>query len=275
MAGHSPAASEQSYHVRAVQRAIGLLKAFDYNCPEMSLTQLSQRTGLSLPTANRLLATLQREALVESSAETGRYRLGVACLHLGSIFLARAELRTVALPVLEKLRQETRETVHLGILDQMEVVYLEKLEGLWPIALMGSRVGGRNPAYCTGVGKVMLSYEDPEKARSHFARTGLQRYTPNTITDLAALLEELQCTKHRGYALDAEEHEMEVRCVAAPIRDHRGTVVAALSISGPAVRMTALIDRNRGIERVQEAAVEVSRRLGYVDSAAAMNERQL
>ncbi len=263
MPSRSSAAGDQSYHVRAVQRAIDLLKAFDYTSPELSLTQLSQRTGLSLPTANRLLATLQREALVESTG-AGRYRLGVACLHLGSIFLAQAELRTMALPVLEKLRQETRETVHLAILDQMEVVYLEKLEGLWPIALMGSRVGGRNPAYCTALGKVLLSWVDPALVEDHFKRVPLPRFTPNTITDLAALREELQRVRANGYALDREEHESEVSCVAAPIRDHRGSVAAALSVSGPAGRMATLLEDRGGIALVIEAAKEISIRLGYV-----------
>lgn len=263
MPAHSSTAGEQSYNVRAVQRAISLLKAFDYNCPEMSLTQLSQKTGLSLPTANRLLATLRRESLVECNNETGRYRLGVACLRLGSIFLAQAELRSVALPILDRLRQETRETVHLGILDHMEVVYLEKLEGLWPVALMGSRVGGRNPAYCTGIGKALLSHEDPEKVQEYFTRVGLRRHTHNTITDLDALLAELRRTRERGYALDIEEHEMEVRCVAAPILDHRGRAVAALSVSGPASRMVTLQDSQGGIEQVIEAAKEISNRLGY------------
>ena len=119
------------------------------------------RSDLSTSTTFRLLSTLVRHRYVERDEQTNRYSLGLACLELARSYYLGNEVRRAALPELDKLRNETRETVHLAVLDEMEIVYIEKLEGLQPIGLMGSRVGGRSPAYCTGVGKALLAHRVP------------------------------------------------------------------------------------------------------------------
>jgi DNA-binding IclR family transcriptional regulator len=162
------------------------------------------------------------------------------------------------------LRDECRETVHLATLDRdrMEAVYLEKLEGLLPIGLMGSRVGGRSPAYCTGLGKAMLAHEPPEAVEAFYHTHSLQAFTPQTTTTLEVLLRELGEIRQRGYALDNAEHEPDVKCVAAPVWNHRQEVAGAISVAGPAERIEQLIAREGLIEKVKAVAAEASELMG-------------
>lgn len=256
--------SGNRYQIRAVERALELLEAFSIAEPEFSLTELSDRLGLNTSTVFRLLATLQGRGYVEHSSENGRYRLGPACLRVGSVYLAQADLRRRLTPLLVALRDECRETVHLATLDRdrMEAVYLEKLEGLLPIGLMGSRVGGRSPAYCTGLGKAMLAHEPPEVVEAFYQACGLRAYTPQTITTLEVLARELAEIRRRGYALDNTEHEPDVKCVAAPVWNHRREVAGAISVSGPAERIEQLIAEEGLIEKVKAVATEASELMG-------------
>lgn len=256
--------SGNRYQIRAVERALELLEAFSVAEPEFSLTELSGRLGLNTSTVFRLLATLQSRGYVEQSPENGRYRLGPASLRLGSVYLAQADLRHRLIPLLVSLRDECRETVHLATLDRtrMEVVYLEKLEGLLPIGLMGSRVGGRSPAYCTGLGKAMLAYEPPEAVETFYQTHSLQAFTPRTITTVEVLLRELGEIRQQGYALDNAEHEPDVKCAAAPVWNHRQEVAGAISVAGPAERIKRLIAREGLIEKVKAVAAEASELMG-------------
>jgi DNA-binding IclR family transcriptional regulator len=233
-----------------------------------SLTELSLQLGISSSSTFRLLTTLDSHNFVEHDRSAGGYRLGLACLELSRAYQEGSDIRRVALPELENLRDTTSETVHLGILDQMDVVYIEKLQGLHAIGLMSSRVGGRSPAYCTGLGKVLLAYLDPQSVREHYAGNGLERFTENTITNLEQLTAHLTAVRAQGYAIDDTEHEPEVRCVAAPLLNPRGEAVAAISVSGPANRISNLIDKNAGIQTLLSAAAEVSRLLGHVPTGA-------
>jgi DNA-binding IclR family transcriptional regulator len=256
--------SGNRYRIRAVERALELMEAFSVEEPELSLKQLSGRIGLNTSTVFRLLATLQARGYVEHSRENGRYRLGPAVLGPSGVYLAQADMRRRLLPLLAALRDDCRETVHLASLDrrQMEVIYLEKLEGLLPIGLMGSRVGGRSPAYCTGLGKAMLAHEPSEAARAFYEAHGLPAHTPQTITTWEVLSGELAKIKRRGYALDNTEHEPDVMCVAAPVWNHRGEVVGAISVAGPAERIDMLIAEKTLIYKVKEVATRASELMG-------------
>jgi IclR family KDG regulon transcriptional repressor len=253
-----------------VERAVDLLATFSAAEPELSLTQLSSRLNLSVSTAYRLLVTLEDRGYVERNPQTGSYSLGVACLDLGTVFLSKVDMRDRVLPLLEHLRGECRETVHLAIIDrdQMQVIYLDKLEGLLPIGMMGSRVGGRAPAYCTGLGKCLLAYLEDSVVRKFYSTNDMQAHTANTITDLNRLLEEMAKIRERGYAVDDVEHEPDVKCVAAPVWNHRQAVVGAISVAGPEQRMDRLIAENGLIERVLSAAHEASLRMGYARSTS-------
>lgn len=254
----------ERYHVRAVLRALDVLEAFSTDDPALSLMEVSERVGLNPSTTFRLLATLQSRGYVEHDEATGRYRVGVAVLRPTSTFLAHLNVRERVYPFLVDLRDASRETVHLTVLDPrtMEVIYLEKLEGLQPIGLMSSRVGGRSPAYCTAVGKALLAYQDPAVVRAFFTRNGMRRFTANTITTVDALMGELESVRERGYALDNAEHEDDVMCVAIPLWNHLRMAVAAISVSGPVDRMTRAIRDDGLVERVLAVGKMASRQLG-------------
>jgi DNA-binding IclR family transcriptional regulator len=142
-------------------------------------------------------------------------------------------------------------------------VYIEKLHGLHAIGIMSSQVGGRSPAYCTGLGKVLLAYDDPAAVREYYERNGFHRYSENTITNMETLMHQLREARARGYALDLGEHEAEIHCIAAPIFDIKGSVVAAISLSGPASRMEPIDQQDGFITRTVQAARIISENLGY------------
>lgn len=259
--------NSDQYNIRVLERAVQILTLLSDGRPR-TLTEISEEIGFSNSTAFRLLVTLANHHLVERDPKDGRYRLGLRCLELARAYHDSSDLRRIALPELEKLRDETGETVHLAILDEMEVVYLEKLHGHHAIGLMSSRVGARLPAYCTGLGKILLAYANPDEVRNHFAQRGLQRFTSETITDVSTLMHHLEQVRLNGYALDRGEHEAEVRCVAAPIFDADGKVVAAISVSGPASRMDPIEDNRTLIERTLQVARAISAKLGYRHSVS-------
>jgi IclR family KDG regulon transcriptional repressor len=224
------------YEVRSVKRALTLLRTFLAHEDELSAAEMSKETGLDPSTVFRLLLTLEAQGFVEVNHTTGKYRPGVTLLELGSRFLKNNDIRSRAIGHLERLRDEFGETVHLTVLNGNEVVYLEKLAGLHPIGFMSSRVGDRNPAHCTGVGKALLAFIPDDELTARYPDGRLRRYTATTITDLDTLRLELKKVRERGYATDQEEHEPGVKCVAVPVFDHKG-IAAAISVSGPSNRV--------------------------------------
>jgi DNA-binding IclR family transcriptional regulator len=253
-----------------VERALDLLATFSTTEPELTLAELSSRLNLSASTTYRLLVTLENRRYVEHNHQNGGYTLGVACLDLGTVFLVQLDLRERVVPVLEALRDQCRETVHLGILDHkaMEVIYVQKLDALLPIGMMGSKVGGRVRADCTGLGRCMLAHMPLEAVREFYTAKGLSARTPNTITDVDRLMQVLIDIKRQGYAIDCVEHELGVKCVAAPVWNHREAVVGAISVSGPEQRMDHLIAESNLVEKLRATAHEASVRMGYPGGAS-------
>ncbi len=252
----------ERYNVRAVDRAISILSVLSDGKPR-TLTEVSEEIVISSSTTFRLLATLAHHHYVERNGISGEYRLGLTCLELARAYHAGNDVRKAALPELERLRDATTETVHLAVLDKMEVVYLEKLSGLHAVGLMSSQVGGRSPAYCTGVGKVLLAYTDPELVRDYYGQVGLQRYTDTTLQSVDELLDHLERIRSQGYTLDRGEYEAEIHCVATPIFDIDSKAVAAVSVSGPAGRLNPLENKHDLINRTKQAAHIISAKLGY------------
>lgn len=248
--------------VRTLELACDILECIGRSEPHgLALADLCKSLRLAKSTVFRLLATLEHRGYVRRDQTGNRYRLGVRTLELGMAVLNHLELRDIARPELEAIVAETGEIAHLAVLDQGEVVYIDKVEGQQPIRIY-SRVGRRAPAYCTGVGKVLLSGLDEQDLRAYLDSHPLRQYTPSTITDRSRLLEELRAARERGYALDQEEHEEGVRCIAVPIRDHTGHVVAAVSLTAPAIRMSK--ERmEKLIPRVLALGERISRALGY------------
>lgn len=250
------------YNIRVVDRTLNLLKLLSDGNPR-TLTEISREISISSSTVFRILSTLSSHNFIQKDEKNGEYKLGLAFLEMAGAFFKSVDVRQQALPELEKIRDLTSETIHLGILDQMEVVYLEKFHGLHAIGLMSSRIGGRAPAYCTGLGKVMLAYQDQENVRAYFEARGMKEFTVKTITDVDALIDHLVQIRDQGFSIDDGEHENGVRCVAAPIFDFTGNVVAAISLSGPSERLDPIAQNQKLIEWIREAGAEISKKMGY------------
>jgi DNA-binding IclR family transcriptional regulator len=226
--------------------------------------------GLKLhkSTGHRLLTVLEQNRFVEKSPSTGRYRLGLRLFELGSKAIASLDLREQSRPHLNMVLQETEETVHFCLFDQGEVLYIEKMEPQRSVR-MSSSIGRRAPAYCTAVGKAILAELPVAEVDVIINRSGLKTITKNTLTTPEALLAELKVIRERGFAVDDEENEVGVRCVGAAVRDYLGRPVAALSVSGPAFR----VSKARVLiiaKPVMRAAAALSAELGFKPQVSVM-----
>jgi len=223
------------YTVDAAAKALELLGAFSFREPRLSLAELAEKTGIPRATAFRLLSTLEQSGFLAKAH--GAYQLGIKCFVLGNIVAGGLDLRETAHPHLVALRDATRETTQIAILDHWQVVYLERMLSPLPVGFMRSRAGAILPAYCTGLGKTLLAFRPEAEVAAWAATQKFTALTPRTITSARRLLKELRVIRERGYALDEEEREKGVWCIAAPIRSHTGEVVAAISVAGPSQRM--------------------------------------
>lgn len=256
--------------LKSLRKTMRILECFSLHEPRLSLTDIARKVGLPLSTTHRILATLRGVGLVEQEGDRDLYRLGLKLLELGSMVLANMEVHREALPFIEELVRETGETVHLGVFDGTHVVSIEKMDSTHGLA-SNITVGRGAPAYCTAVGKALLAFQ-PEAVVDHVCRLGLVAYTPQTITDPVKLRKELGRVHSLGYAVDDREHQPDVRCVAAPIRNYSGNVVASLSISGPATRISKEAIPALA-ERVKEVAGKLSARLGHKGEPLALPAR--
>ena len=248
------------YTVDAAAKALDLLNVFSFTERKLSLNNLAARTGIPRATAFRLLATLEQSGFI---AKVGaEYRLGIKCLVLGNVVAADLDVREKAHPHLVALRDATRETTHVAVLHQWQVVYLDRVPSLQPVGFMQSRTGAILPAHCTALGKTLLAHQPEAEVAAWASSTTLEALTPYTHTSPELLLEELRLIRERGYALDEQEHEIGVRCIAAPIRNHRGDIVAAISVAGPEYRMPETMTGSAMVEQVCASARAISRELG-------------
>jgi IclR family transcriptional regulator, acetate operon repressor len=246
--------------IQSVQRATRLLKAFDSGPAELGVMELSRRVDLHKSTVSRLLATLESEGLIERVPETDKYRLGFMLMRLAGQVTHFGDVREAARPVLVELTERSRETVHLAVLDGDEVVNVEQISGPHMVR-EANWVGRRTPLNCVANGKALLAFQgEPTIERVLAGR--LPRFTERTIIDPARLRRELAQTRERGYAQALGEIEAGLNAVAAPIHDASGAVVAAVSVSGPAYRVTADRIPDLGAQ-VVGAAAKISARLGF------------
>lgn len=250
-----------NYQVRALVRGLAVLRSFRVDEPELTLTDLARRLGFAKSTLSRLLQALEGEGFIEQDATTGRWRLGVAAFEVGSVYMRQLSFSTAAQPVLERLANDCGETTSLGILADGGVVYLSIVHGQREIGIQ-SAAGARHPVHCTALGKALLAYRPEGEVCEILAQHPMTRRTDHTITTVPAFLDELVRVRSCGYAIDDEERAENIRCAAAPIYDHRGVVVAAISASGPVFRLdhSALHALAR---HVADAAVAISRQLGF------------
>jgi IclR family transcriptional regulator, KDG regulon repressor len=250
---------KRTYNITALQRGLHLLQMFGEAPNGFTAKQVAERSRLPVSTVHRFLANLESSGFLNCSGNV--YHLGTACFAIGQAALAQLDIRRVSLPYLHELNRQTRETVHLTVRYGCSAVYVEKLDSTEQLRIF-SRIGASVPLYCTAVGKVMLAYMPHEQQKRLLHQLELKRFTPNTIGSLQELEAELLRTHKNGYACDLEEHELHIRCVAAPIWDYAGAVNASLSITAPIVRMP--VSRLRQLAPlIQAAGLQISRGLGY------------
>lgn len=255
------ATTNPQYQVRALERALQILGSFSLEQPERSLSELSRATELAPSTTLRLLSILAQYGYVERSAETDRYRIGVAMFERGSIYIQTTSIQAEAQEALAALARTCNQTASLAVLDRDDIVHIAVFPPDRAIRYYAP-VGQREMAHCTGLGKVLLSGLSDDQLDDVVRRRGLPGRTDRTITTIGALRTQLQQVRSQGHAIDNEESVVGLRCVAAPIFDNRNRVTAAISASGPAGEFTdeTIPEFARAIKRTADA---ISGRLGH------------
>jgi IclR family KDG regulon transcriptional repressor len=247
--------------IKSLQRAINILDLFNEQATELGITEIAEALGLHKSTAAGLVYTLEHNGYLDQDPETRRYRLGFKLVERASTLLDQIDVRKIALPHLQELIAWCDESVNLAVRDGGQIVYIERLTTTQSLG-MRAKVGYRAPLHCTALGKALLSGLPLNKVEELIAQFGLSAVTPNSITDCAQFLQEMDRVREQGYALDNEENEIGVRCVAAPIFDHTDRPTAAVSVSSPVLRLP-LSDVPRFGQKVMEAANAISARLGH------------
>ncbi|WP_042347241.1 IclR family transcriptional regulator [Bacillus massiliigorillae] len=247
--------------IQSIERAADILELFLAFDQELSVKEISDKLGLSKSTVHGIIKTLEHRGYLQQNKDDLKYRLGLKLFELGNRVSHQFDLGQIARPIMKELVDELKETVHLVVFERGEVIYIEKLDG--PRALrIYSHVGKRAPIHCTGVGKAILAFQEEEEMERLLLNSNLESFTEYTMTDKEELKKHLRLIRERGYSIDDEEIELGLKCVAAPIFDHHGDVMGAISCAAPKVRMddARLTEVIKGI---QQAAATISKSMGY------------
>lgn len=256
-----PKRTHLSTHVQSVERALLLLNLLAKEQRDMQLTEISKKLDWPKSTVHGLLSTLREYEYISQSSETGKYGLGIRLFELGNVVARGWEIRSAALPHLQRLGKALSETVHLATDVNGEVLYIEKLDYAQGMRIV-SETGARLPMHCSGLGKVLLAHKSPAEIKRIIRLRGLPAQTERTITTPERLMEELREVRENGYAIDDREIMDGLRCVAAPVRNSEGRVQYAVSVSALARNMEQpRLDAT--IREVTHAAAEISRAMGY------------
>lgn len=226
-----------TYKVQALDRAFAVLDLLSESEIPMGLAQVASSLQLHKSTAHRFLMVLEHHRMVERTG-SGKFRLGLRLFDYGNRAIEQFDLRERAQPHLRRLVTETEETAHLCVLEAARVIYLDKIEPTRSVRMI-TRIGASNPIHCTSVGKAILAFLPEERAAEVLKKIRLDRFTHRTLVTVEALRAEMEKTRRRGYAVDDEEFEEGLRCIAVPLLDAQRQPVAAVSVSGPSFRVTA------------------------------------
>lgn len=247
-------------NVRVINRAFDLLELLARSNHPMSLTEIVSEGNISKTTAYRLLHTMHERHYVEKD-KNNCYTIGIQLIETVSSHINGLELQTESKPILATLREDLNLTAHLGILDGTDVIYVEKLD-LYPTTRLYTQIGYRSPAYCSSMGKCMLSCLSGDELDEILYHLKFEAFTPNTISSAKELKQHLKKVRMQGYAIDNQEYMTGHRCIGAPVFDYRGDVIASISASGPISQVT---DEKVPfvVNEVKRAAAEISKRMGY------------
>jgi IclR family transcriptional regulator, KDG regulon repressor len=247
--------------IQSVERAADILELFLHSGPELSVKDISVQLGISKSTAHGLIKTLDHRGYLQQNSENLKYKLGLRLFELGHHLGEQLDIVNIANPIITDLVDELKETVHLVVRQQDELIYVAKEEGPQTLRIY-SQVGKRAPIHCTGVGKAILAYQTEEEVNRILDTVPLESFTEFTIIDKDEIRQQLESTKVTGYSVDDEEIEIGLKCVAAPIFNFKGEAFASLSCASPKMRVTEerlpIV-----IEGVKRAAAEISSKLGY------------
>ena len=257
--------------VSAVSKVFAILDAIGAQ-GQIGITELSGQLAMSKTTVHRFLQTLKRLNYVTQDEATERYRLTIRLCELGAKALENVDLIREADVEMRRIGQLTREAVHLGALDEDGIIYIHKIDADYGLR-MQSRVGRRNPLHSTAIGKVLLAAMEPEDARRIVSQLEFRKSTPKTLASADALLNILPRVQQQGFGEDNEEQEEGLQCVAVPVFDRFGQVIAGLSISFPTMRCGA-DTKSHYVLLLKEAGLAISARLGYYGASSQQQDPQ-
>lgn len=247
--------------VRSVSRALTILMLFkDHD--ELGIANISKMLGIPKGTVHALVKTLAQHDFLEKNESTQKYRCGLEAFQLGMSFARRMDLRRIAAAELEKLCYRVDETVHMAVLVNGMCVNVDRFSPNKPFLLI-PQTGSAIPAHCTATGKVLLSQLSEEQLNAVIEKCGLDKYTDYTVDNIDALKKHLKMVRENGYAISDQEAIIGLTCIAVPIRDHSGSIVAAISIAGDTQSLTSNNKRNDCILMISESAEKISSYLGY------------
>jgi IclR family KDG regulon transcriptional repressor len=258
-------AIDSNYWVPILGSAIKILEMFFDSDSDLTLHQISTKAKVGKTSAFRILYTLDKLGYVEKDLVTGKYHLGLRIVAAAKKTLAGGNLMQVARPYLKRLRDEFKETINLAALRKDEIVYLEILESPYPFR-MTDTVGARIPWHSTALGKSIAAFLPEDRVRSVLKQSPMRRFTPNTITGIREYMDALGEVREKGYGLDLEESELGATCIGSPIFDDNGTVIGALSLSGPSPRVQDKQDKVAIALKSAAAAILRALETGDVDS---------
>lgn len=249
--------------LNSLDRGLQILEVLAFTKRPMGVTELSEWLDADKASIYRTLATLESHSLVEQDPETKKYSLGLKLIELSGVLLSQLELRVRAKPFLKELCERTNESAHLTTFVNNSIVYIDREESTGRITIK-AEIGVEAPFHCTATGKAVAAFLDDSRIDELIETKGLNPYTPKTIVSPAMLKAHFAMIREKGYAIDDEEFDIGVRCIAAPVRDFKGRVIGSVGISGSIITMT-FENMQRYIPIVLEISKKISLAMGYKD----------
>lgn len=254
-------ANAKSGAIKSIIKAANVVNVLAEAGQPLSLSVIANELQISKSTLHGIISTLVDVKFIAQDQRSGRYRLGTRLFEVGSALSNQWNVRKIGYPIIQHIVADMGETVHMAVLDDYEVLYINKQESTSSVRIV-TEVGVKLPAHCTGLGKALLCGLSKLELQCFASTKGLAKKTELTITTLEGLWKEMELTRRRGYAVDEQEFVEGLRCCAVPIHDHTGNIVSAISISGPVSRMQD--DKFiRCRETLQKSAAEISLQMGY------------
>ncbi len=247
--------------ITSLQRALDILSLFGPQTPELGITDIAKALNLHKSTASGLVYTLQRNGYIVQNSENRRYQLGLQLVERAGVLLDQIEIRKIAMPELEHLRDWSSESVNLAILEENQIIYIERLLTDKSLGFR-NHIGKRAWPHSTALGKAILSHLPPHQSLAILQSYPLESMTPNTITDIDQLIRQFEEFRHQGYSIEREENEIGGLCISAPIHNYAAQPVAALSVSFPLSRLDESMISTYGA-KIQDVARSISEKLGY------------